>query len=402
MLDAYRDGVWFVDLAPLNDPVLVPSALAQVLGIKESIGKSLLDSCCASTRATRQMLLVFDNCEHVLGACADLVDALVLSGLASVRRRHQSRIIAYRPRRRRIHSECYLCPPRMPMPRPLPARTPCGCSSIARGSIGRGSISREREPARSPRSASASMDCRWRWSSPGARRRAARRGDRAPAPPAFSPVDSREWRRGAAPANVARDDRLEYDLLDDAEQQLFARLSVFAGGWTVAAAGGGRRGGAGRQGRRRLSADRAYRQVARVCRRKRRSLPDAGDGARYAREKLAASGDVAAMRERHRAFFLALVEDAEPKHRSPTRPSGYSGWTSSTTTCARRWRSSQADAGSIGALRLCGVAKVLDCPGTFEEGRDWCAPALAKADGETPTAERAKALNAAGARAPTS
>ena len=50
VLDAYRDGVWFVDLAPLRDPALVPSALAQVLQVKESAGQPLL-TCCAITCA---------------------------------------------------------------------------------------------------------------------------------------------------------------------------------------------------------------------------------------------------------------------------------------------------------------------------------------------------------------
>ncbi len=46
VLDAYRDGVWFVDLAPLLDPALVPSALAQVLGVKESAQQPLSKSLC--------------------------------------------------------------------------------------------------------------------------------------------------------------------------------------------------------------------------------------------------------------------------------------------------------------------------------------------------------------------
>ena len=50
MLDAYRDGVWFVDLAPLGDPALVPSALAQVLQVKEAPGSRCL-RCCAITCA---------------------------------------------------------------------------------------------------------------------------------------------------------------------------------------------------------------------------------------------------------------------------------------------------------------------------------------------------------------
>ena len=46
VLDAYREGVWFVDLAPLLDPALVPSALAQVLGVKESAQQPLSKSLC--------------------------------------------------------------------------------------------------------------------------------------------------------------------------------------------------------------------------------------------------------------------------------------------------------------------------------------------------------------------
>src|SRR4029453_833953 len=50
VLDAYRDGVWFVDLASLNDPALVASALAQVLGVSEAAGKPLVDTLCAQIK----------------------------------------------------------------------------------------------------------------------------------------------------------------------------------------------------------------------------------------------------------------------------------------------------------------------------------------------------------------
>ena len=78
VLDAYRDGVWFVDLAPLNDPALVASALAQVLGVSEAAGKPLVETLCAQIKG-RQLLLVLDNCEHLLEACALLADAVLRS-----------------------------------------------------------------------------------------------------------------------------------------------------------------------------------------------------------------------------------------------------------------------------------------------------------------------------------
>src|SRR5690242_7139698 len=74
--DAYRDGTWFVDLAPLVDPGLVAGALAQVLGVKESSGQSLVTTLSDHCRSVN-LLVVLDNCEHVLDACARLAETVV-------------------------------------------------------------------------------------------------------------------------------------------------------------------------------------------------------------------------------------------------------------------------------------------------------------------------------------
>ena len=76
VIDAYRDGVWFVDLAPLADPALVPSAVAQVLGVREAAGKSVTAALCSQVKG-RQLLLLLDNCEHLLNASAGMVEALL-------------------------------------------------------------------------------------------------------------------------------------------------------------------------------------------------------------------------------------------------------------------------------------------------------------------------------------
>jgi predicted ATPase/DNA-binding winged helix-turn-helix (wHTH) protein len=76
VMAAYRNGVWLVNLAPLADPALVPSAVAQVLGVREAAGKPLIESLCGQVKG-RQLLLVLDNCEHVLEACAQLADAML-------------------------------------------------------------------------------------------------------------------------------------------------------------------------------------------------------------------------------------------------------------------------------------------------------------------------------------
>ena len=76
----FGDGVWYVDLAPLTDPELVPVTVARALGLPDQPGRSTMDSLLRFVR-DRQLLVVLDNCEHLLDACAELVMA-VLSGAA--------------------------------------------------------------------------------------------------------------------------------------------------------------------------------------------------------------------------------------------------------------------------------------------------------------------------------
>jgi len=78
VLEKYPDGVWFVDLAPLRDPSLVPSAAAQVLGVQEEPSKPPTQTLCAHVK-DRKLLLILDNCEHLVKASASLVDALLRS-----------------------------------------------------------------------------------------------------------------------------------------------------------------------------------------------------------------------------------------------------------------------------------------------------------------------------------
>lgn len=80
--DAYRDGVWFVDLAPLADPSLVPSAMAQVLEVQQTPGKSLTEALCRHLRSQRT-LLVIDNCEHLAQASAQLIEAILHAAVES-------------------------------------------------------------------------------------------------------------------------------------------------------------------------------------------------------------------------------------------------------------------------------------------------------------------------------
>jgi len=83
LVDEFPDGVWFFELAAVTDPAAVPDAVAAVLGITQQPGKTVSESVAAALEG-RLRLLVFDNCEHVLDAAADLVEA-ILTQSATVR-----------------------------------------------------------------------------------------------------------------------------------------------------------------------------------------------------------------------------------------------------------------------------------------------------------------------------
>ena len=72
----FSGGVWYVDLAPIADPGLVPVAVARSLGLPDQPGRSTMDTLLRFV-ADRKMLVVLDNCEHLLDASAALVVALL-------------------------------------------------------------------------------------------------------------------------------------------------------------------------------------------------------------------------------------------------------------------------------------------------------------------------------------
>ena len=82
LLDGSGDGVWFVDLAPLQAGDLVAAATASALGIREDAGRSITETLVEAI-GDRSLLVVLDNCEHLIDACAKLADAL-LRGCPSI------------------------------------------------------------------------------------------------------------------------------------------------------------------------------------------------------------------------------------------------------------------------------------------------------------------------------
>src|SRR5215475_1526820 len=91
LLERYPDGVWLAELAPLNDAQLVTSIIGEVVGVNLGATAGALDTLASSLR-TRQLLLIIDNCEHVIAEAARVAEALMrmcsrVSILASSRER---------------------------------------------------------------------------------------------------------------------------------------------------------------------------------------------------------------------------------------------------------------------------------------------------------------------------
>jgi len=76
LVDEFPDGVWFFELAAVTDPAAVPDAVAAVFGITQQPGKTVSESVAAALEG-RVRLLMFDNCEHILDAVADLTEAIL-------------------------------------------------------------------------------------------------------------------------------------------------------------------------------------------------------------------------------------------------------------------------------------------------------------------------------------
>ncbi len=78
LIDSFKDGVWWVELAPLTEPSLIPSTVAKALGIDGRSDQPLTETLKQYLR-NKRVLLVLDNCEHLIDACAHMAESLLTS-----------------------------------------------------------------------------------------------------------------------------------------------------------------------------------------------------------------------------------------------------------------------------------------------------------------------------------
>jgi predicted ATPase/class 3 adenylate cyclase len=76
MVDQFTNGVWFVDMATVLDPTLIATMVATTLRLREQSGQAILETLVAFLRDKR-LLLILDNCEQIVSACAELAEKLL-------------------------------------------------------------------------------------------------------------------------------------------------------------------------------------------------------------------------------------------------------------------------------------------------------------------------------------
>jgi predicted ATPase/DNA-binding SARP family transcriptional activator/DNA-binding CsgD family transcriptional regulator len=318
LVGAYLDGVWLVQLAGLSEPKLVAQVVAGTLGVRERPGR-VFGAALAEELRAKHLLLVLDNCEHLIEAVAGFTDEL-LDACPKLR------ILATSREPLRVAGEMVR---RLP---PLPVPEPTDPSLLAEVGLTRLAVTRlfldrahrrKDDSAFSGRSVQAvARVCQRLEGIPLAIELAAART-------ATLSVEQIEERledslkllttgfRSADPRHQTLRATLDwsYALLSEAERVLFGRLSVFAGGWTLEAAealGSGE--GVGE--------DDALDPLSQLVDKSLVALEeDEHDGAvrytmlepvrQYAREKLRESGEEDAVQGRHAGFFLAMAEEAE-------------------------------------------------------------------------------------------
>ncbi len=337
LVDAFQDGVWLVELAGLADPTLVPQAVAEVLGMREEPGRPLTATLADALSAER-LLVLLDNCEHLIEPCATLADALL-------RACPHLRILATSRQALGIAGETTFRVPSLSLSAALDAPTastpgedgarepiagmppaPGGIELPAQSEAVRLFVERARAAlpsfALTDRNVSAVAEiCQRLDGIPLAIELAAARvAVLSPEQLAARLGDRFGLLTGGGRTALPRYRTLRalvdwsHDLLDEGERVLLRRLAVFAGGWSLEAAEAVCAGDG-------LAPGEILDLLSGLVAKSLVLAGDHGDEVRYrfletlreyAAERLRDAGEETTLRERHRDWFLALAERTEP------------------------------------------------------------------------------------------
>jgi len=404
LLGAFPDGVWFIELAPLSDPTLVPQILLSTLGLIEQTGRSAL-AIVADFLRPRRALLVIDNCEHLIQACAQLAETLL-------RACPTLHILATSREALGIAGETPYLVPTLTTPDPAHAtlETLLQYEAVrlfverAHTALPVFALTNDNTPA-------VAQVCHQLDGIPLALELAAARVKALRVEQIAARLAERDrfdlltgGSRSALPRLQTLRAAIDWShgLLTEPERALLRRLSVFAGGWTLEAAEGVCVGDGVKAhdvldlmtqlvNKSLIIAEREQGQEARY-----RMLETIRQ---YAIERLLEAGEAERTRNRHFEFFMQWAERVEPLVRGLQQLE----WLNRVEAehdnlrAALEWGLAQAERGEA-SLRLAGALfSFWYRRGYISEGRAWLARALANPAAPSAGAARAQALDAAAA-----
>ena len=392
----FRDGVAWVELAPITEPELVPSYIATSLGIGGA-GRAPADALRDALRDSER-LIVLDNCEHVIEAGAAVVD-LVLRHCPGVRFLTTSREALGVPGER-----AWLVP-LLAVPDPASSVDDIVRTESVRLFVDRARAANASFALTDANAAAVARLCFRLDGLPLAIELAAARARALTPDEMVSRLDSglrllTTERRGVAARHRTLRDTIDwsYDLLDPNERVVLHRLSVFAGELSLDAAEAVCAGDAIRQ-------EDVLDLLSSLVDKSLVVVEDRADEARYhlletirqyARERLDASADATAVLARHADFYAALIREAEPHFITPARPM----WVDriqrelDDVRLVLAWTRTHDRASHV---ELAGrLGWFWYSSGLWTEGRRWLEEALQLSESKPDDAHRARALFGAG------
>ncbi|MBI3461404.1 AAA family ATPase [Candidatus Acetothermia bacterium] len=402
LLEEYPDGVWVVELAALSDPALVPQAVASTLDVREQPSRALMDTLTDYLKP-KVLMLILDNCEHLLAACSQLADTLL-------RACPHLRILASSREGLGIAGEITWRVPSLAMPdsQRLPPMESLTQYEAVRLFIERAVAVLPTFQVTNPNAPAVAQICHRLDGIPLAIELAATRVKALSVEEIAVRLDDRfRLLIGGSRTALPRQQTLRaaidwsFDLLSAVERILLCRLSVFAGGCTLEAAEEVCSG-------ERIQKDEILDLVTHLVDKSLVWAQQHGGQTRYllletvrqyARDKLLEVGDSAHVRNHHLDYYLKLAERAEP-HLVDSQSLIWLeqlDWDYDNLRVAMEWASgsnqTEAGLGIAGALGEFWFVR-----GYFSEGRRWLDALLSKGKGASASA-RAPALRTAGSMA---
>ena len=426
LLEVFPDGVWLLELAPLAESALVLQTALSTLGLREESDRPLIQVLTDYLKA-KTLLIILDNCEHLLIACAQLADSLL-------RTCPNLRILASSREALGVAGEVPYRIPSLSLPdlKQTPSFEQLLAYEAVRLFIERAKTILPSFTVTANNATVIAQVCSRLDGIPLAIELAAARVRALPTEQIASRLDDRfRLLTGGSRTALPRQQTLRalidwsYDLLTNSEKILFRRLSVFMGGSTLEAAeqvtgdrdtpnaedGSGKSEGSGLfrilTPDSRIPPEEVLDLLTSLVDKSLVVYEECRGQARYrlletvrqySRDKLLESGEGETIRDRHLDYFLAFAEEAEPKLHGPEQFT----WLDcleiehENLRAALDWSLALAS-GAVKALRLAGALYLFwMIRGYHTEGRRWLKAALTRPGASQPSEARGKALVVAG------